>query len=86
MYVDANCAGLPERNLADVKVVFHKKEAASLPERVEKETRICGMSRRGPALSGKTSPGLKDDAWTKEGEVLGGLGLEKWAYAETPAL
>jgi len=32
------------------------------------------------------SSSLKDDAWTEEGEVWDGLGLDKWAYAETPAL
>ena len=29
---------------------------------------------------------LKDDAWTEEDEVWDGLGLDKWAYAETSAL
>jgi len=68
------------------KVVFDKEKAASLPERVEKETLIYGMSRRDPALSRKVPPSLKGNAWTEEGEVWGGLGLDKWACAETSAL
>jgi len=55
------------------------------PGRVEKGALIYGMSRRDPALPGKMSSILKDDAWTEEGEVWDGLGLDKWAYAETSA-
>jgi len=66
--------------------VFDKKEAATLPERLEKGTPIYGMSRRDPALSGGMSSSLKDDAWTEEDEVWDGLGLDKWAYTETSAL
>jgi len=53
---------------------------------VEKGALIYGMSRRDPALPGKMSSSLKDDAWTEEGEVQDGLGLDKWTYAETSAL
>ena len=79
-------AGGPERNWADVKAVFDKKKASTLPERVEKKTLIYGMSRRDPTLSGKMSSSLKDAAWTEEDEVWDGLGRDKWAYAETSAL
>ena len=41
-------AGVPELNWADVKVVYGKKKASSNPERVEKNTKIYGMSRRDP--------------------------------------
>ena len=74
-------AGAPERNWADVKVVYDKKKTSSNPERVEKKTKIYGMSRRDPALSGKLSSSLKDDAWTEEDEVWDGPGLGKWDYA-----
>ena len=67
-------------------MVFDKKKAATLPERVKEKTLIYGMSRRDPTLSGKMSSSLKDDAWTEEDEEWDGLGLEKWAYAETSAL
>jgi hypothetical protein len=63
-----------------VKVVYDKKKTPSNPGRVEKETKIYGMSRRDPALSGKLSSSFKDDAWTEENEVWGGLGLGKWDY------
>ena len=53
---------------------------------MEKGALIYGMSRRDPALPGKMSSSLKDDAWTEEGEVQDGLGLDKWTYAETSAL
>ena len=79
-------AGGAGRNWAGVEVVPDKKEAATLPERLEKGTLIYGMPRRDPALSGKMSPSLKDDAWTEEGEVRDGPGLGKWTYAETSAL
>ena len=59
-------AGAPERNWADVKVVYDKKKTSSNPERVEKKTKIYGMSRRDPTLSGKLSSSFKDDAWTEE--------------------
>ena len=48
-------AGAPERNWADVKVVYDKKKTSSNPERVEKKAKIYGMSRRDPTLSGKLS-------------------------------
>ena len=38
-----------------MKVVYEKKKSSSNPERVEKKTRIHGMSRRDPTLSGKLS-------------------------------
>ena len=79
-------AGAPERSWADVKVVFDKKKTSSDPERVEKKTKIYGMSRRDPTLSGKLSSSLKDDAWTEEDEVWDGLGLGKWDYAEATEL
>ena len=59
-------AGAPERNWADVKVVYDKKKTSSNPERVEKKTKIYGMSRRDPTLPGKLSSSFKDDAWTEE--------------------
>ena len=68
-------AGAPERNWANAKAVFDKKKASMNPERVEKKLKIYGPSRRDPALSGKVSSSLKDDAWTKDDEVWGGLGL-----------
>ena len=74
-------AGAPERNWADVKVVYDKKKTSSNPERVEKKTKIYGMSRRDPTLSGKLSSSFKDDAWAEEDEVWDGLGLGKWDYA-----
>ena len=79
-------AGAPERNWADVKVVYDKKKTSSNPERVEKKTKIYGMSRRDPTLSSKLSSSLKDDAWTEEGGVWDGLGLSKWDYAEATEL
>ena len=79
-------AGAPERNWADVKVVYDKKKTSSNPERVEKKTKIYGMSRRDPTLSGKLSSSLKDDTWTEEGGVWDGLGLSKWDYAEETEL
>jgi len=48
-------AGAMERNWADVKV-FDKKKAGSKPERVEKNTKIYGMSRRDPALLVSSRP------------------------------
>jgi len=71
-------AGAPERNWADVKVVYDKKKTSSDPERVEKKTKIYGMSRRDPTLSVKFSSSLKDNAWTEEDEMWDGLGLGKW--------
>ena len=53
---------------------------------MEKKTKIYGMSRRDPTLSGKLSSSLKDDAWTEEGGVWDGLGLSKWDYAEATEL
>jgi len=79
-------AGAPERNWADVKVVYDKKKTSSNPGRVEKKTKIYGMSRRDPTLSGKLSSSLKDDAWTEEGGMWDGLGLSKWDYAEATEL
>ena len=43
---------------------------------------ICRFS----TLSGKLSSSFKDDAWTEEGEVWGGLGLGKCDYAEATEL
>jgi hypothetical protein len=66
-----------------VKVVFDKKEASTNPWKVAKKVEICGMSRRDPALSGRCSSSLKDDARTEDGESWGGLGLGRWNYAGT---
>jgi len=79
-------AGAPERNWADVKAVFDKGKAPTLSARVEKKAKTFGQSRRDPTLSGKLSSCFRDDAWTEEDEVWGGLGLEKWAYADMSAL
>ena len=52
---------------------------------MEKKALVFGISWRDPVLSGMSSS-LKGGSWTGEDEVWDGLGLDKWAYAETPAL
>jgi len=50
-------AGAPERNWADVKVVFDKKKAATLPERVEKkDAHSEGMGTHGAPRLGPSPP------------------------------
>jgi hypothetical protein len=79
-------AGAPERNWADVKVVFDKKKASRSPGKVEKKVKIYGTSRRDPTLSGKCSSSPKDDALTEDDEPWDGLGLDNWDFADTTAL
>ena len=80
------CAGAPERNWADVKAVFDKGGASTNPVRVEKKVQIFGQSWRDPTLPGKLPSCFKHDEWSEADEVWDGLGIEKWAYVDTPAL